>query len=491
MTQILETTERLSRAGKGFLLGSVAIGFFDPLFGVLTGSLALVPKILSKLLQYGPQVYFYIAIFTLIIMEGDYPEYEALIEEPALAFFSQKYVPVFSPFEICGILLLAWTFFKSSHIRGSFPRKAFWTVLIFTSMHFIIACCMMLYGLAQGGRLQIAFWQMKSFMVFPIWALLGFLVIRTPKEAYRILSVILMAGMIKCVYNTEVLIIGLKGSRGLREYFTSHIGSLLMAVPMLIAALRLKLIPMTRSRMIGHWVFIAVTLYLWIENDRRASLMGTVMSIIFAFIASLPLIPKKIIRKIFTISLSLGLIIAVTWELPAPTPGGILKGIMTHGNRMDESVPDYRDIENFNLFSSISNHPFGRGYGFPFEQPMPLPDIFGIAEMLSWVPHNSLLMIWAFGGPQNVAGFALLFVMSIATSVRLVQKTSDVRERMLGLIAMMTMIQWLIYVWADMAWTFVPTISVPASLVGGAAGLLARREKRLAAAQAGSLRASY
>jgi len=254
-----------------------------------------------------------------------------------------------------------------------------------------------------------------------------------------------------------------------------------MAVPMLIAMLRLKLLRVPRATAAVYWVYIAFTLYMWIENDRRASLMGAVLAIIFSFVASLPLISHKTIKKIATVTLSFGLIIGLTWELPAPTPGGILKSIMTHGNRMDENIPDYRDIENYNLFSGISKHPLGRGYGFPFEQPMPLPDIFGIAEMLSWVPHNSLLMIWAFGGPQNVAAFALLFVMSIAVSVRLIQTTTDVRERMVGLIAMMTMIQWIIYVWADMAWTFVPTISVPACLVGGAAGLLARREKKLQA----------
>jgi hypothetical protein len=41
---------------------------------------------------------------------------------------------------------------------------------------------------------------------------------------------------------------------------------------------------------------------------------------------------------------------------------------------------------------------------------------------------------------------------------------------------MMTMVQWLIYIWADMAWTFVSTISIPACLVGGSAGILARRQ---------------
>lgn len=481
LANALETSDRLSIAHKGFLFGSFALGLFDPLYGIIVGCALILPSILGKLLRFGPQIFFYGAIFALIVMEGDYPEYEALIEEPSLAFFSQKYIPVFSPFEITGILLLGWTFLKCQLLHSSFPRKALWSVAFFTSMHFIVACLMMGYGLAQGGRLQIAFWQMKSFMVFPIWALLGFLIIRTPREATRILSIILAAGMCKSIYNLEVLVFGLGGTRGLREYFTSHIGSLLMAVPMLIAMLRLKLLRVPRATAAVYWVYIAFTLYMWIENDRRASLMGAVLSIIFSFVASLPLISRKTIKKIATVTLSIGLIIGLTWELPAPTPGGILKSIMTHGNRMDENIPDYRDIENYNLFSGISKHPLGRGYGFPFEQPMALPDIFGIAEMLSWVPHNSLLMIWAFGGPQNVAAFALLFVMSIAVSVRLIQTTTDVRERMVGLIAMMTMIQWLIYVWADMAWTFVPTISVPACLVGGAAGLLARREKKLQA----------
>jgi hypothetical protein len=141
---------------------------------------------------------------------------------------------------------------------------------------------------------------------------------------------------------------------------------------------------------------------------------------------------------------------------------------------MEEDVLDYRDIENFNLFQGISNHPWiGRGYGFPFERHMDLPDIFSFAEILSWVPHNSALMTWLFGGPQNMATLATLFALSIATYVRLFRLSDALPERLFALIGMMIMIQWLIYVWSDMAWSFVTTVSFPAAFLGIAARLLA------------------
>lgn len=434
---------------------------------------------------------FYASLFALIVFEGDYVDYEAITEPIFATFFSQTYIPIVSPYEILGMILLAWVSVKNYPSESPFRRQAFWALAIFTGLHFLIATVQMGLGLALGGRLQVAFWQMKSFSLFPIWSLLGFWMIQGPRDATRLLSMIVAAMAVKTLYNCEVLWIGMGGSRGTREYVSSHMGSWFMALSIIIMIMRLIFTHVPRGTAAFYRVFIALTLFIWFANDRRASLMGAVLSIIFAAVVALPFARKKTVWKIARALVIVGLVIGVTWNLPPPTPGGFIRDVITHGGRMDETQVDYRDLENFNLFLGISHHPMGRGYGFPFVRYVDMPDIFSIAEILSWVPHNSLLMIWLFGGPQNVASLGLLFAMSIAVSVRLFRVETDKRIRIYAMVSMMAMIQWLIYVWADMAWSFTNTVSIPAVLVGGAAGLLGgaprRRMERENLLQDGSL----
>ena len=410
----------------------------------------------------------------MIVLEGDYPEYDAIVEKIHDPFLTQQYIPILSPYEILGILTVAWIFLRDFHKESNFVRRAFWTVALFSGLHFVVGVIQMLVGLGAGGRLQVAFWQMKSSLVFPVWALFGFLVVREPRDATRLLSTVVAAVALKTVYNCEVLILGMGGTRGTREYISSHIGSFFMAISVIVVLLRLSFLEVQKNTKRFYRVFVALAVFIWFVNDRRASLMGSVLSAIFAAIIVFPFTKKETIRTIVRWALSIGLVIGLTWGLPSPAPGGIIKGITSHGNRMNENEPDYRDIENYNLFTGISHHPFGRGYGFPFERYMEMPDIFGTFEILSWVPHNSMLMIWLFGGPQNAASLAVLFVLSMAVSVRLFRQSRDKREKILGIVTFMMMVQWLIYVWADMAWSFVSTISAPGALVGSTAGLLAR-----------------
>ncbi len=455
-----------------FLTLSVAI--INPIYSIPVGILFLIPFMAKITLSVRPQSIFYGCLFVMIVLEGDYPEYEAIVEKIYEPFLTQQYIPVVSPYEILGMMTLAWIFLRDFHKESNFVRRAFWTVALFSGLHFTIGVIQMMVGLGSGGRLQVAFWQMKSFMVFPIWAMFGFLVVREPKDATRLLSTVLAAVALKTAYNCEVLLLGMGGTRGTREYISSHVGSFFMAISIIVALIRLSFLEVPKKTKWFYWVFVVLAVFIWFVNDRRASLMGSALSAIFAGIIVFPFAKKETIRKIVRWALSIGLVIGLTWELPSPTPGGIIKGITTHGNRMNENEPDYRDIENYNLFTGISQHPFGRGYGFPFERYMEMPDIFDLAEILSWVPHNSMLMIWLFGGPQNAASLAVLFIMSIAVSVRLFRESRDKRERILGIVTFMMMVQWLIYVWADMAWSFVSTISAPGALVGSTAGLLAR-----------------
>ena len=82
--------------------------------------------------------------------------------------------------------------------------------------------------------------------------------------------------------------------------------------------------------------------------------------------------------------------------------------------RRDASSDLYREIENFDLVYTIRAEPLtGVGFGKPFYQPAPLPDI-SFFVFYRYIPHNSVLWIWL---KMGFVGFVAMFFV-IAAALR-------------------------------------------------------------------------
>src|SRR5262249_753938 len=70
----------------------------------------------------------------------------------------------------------------------------------------------------------------------------------------------------------------------------------------------------------------------------------------------------------------------------------------------------WRDIENDDLVFTFKQAPvLGAGFGHPFLGVEKLPgDLTGVYDLEPYIPHNSVLGLWAFGG---LFGFALLWLI--------------------------------------------------------------------------------
>ena len=59
----------------------------------------------------------------------------------------------------------------------------------------------------------------------------------------------------------------------------------------------------------------------------------------------------------------------------------------------------WRDMENFNLIPPTARaRCSGSGFGHPLVEKVKLPDVTAAYELEPYVPHNSVLGLWAFGG---------------------------------------------------------------------------------------------
>ena len=67
---------------------------------------------------------------------------------------------------------------------------------------------------------------------------------------------------------------------------------------------------------------------------------------------------------------------------------------------------EWRDLENYDLFTTLREGPLlGTGYGHGYTEAVKLPDISQAYALERFIPHNSILGLWAYGG---IVGFTAL-----------------------------------------------------------------------------------
>jgi O-antigen ligase len=72
----------------------------------------------------------------------------------------------------------------------------------------------------------------------------------------------------------------------------------------------------------------------------------------------------------------------------------------------------WRDYENWNLVFTVADHPvLGSGFGHEYAERWQLPDISSMYRQYRYMPHNSVLGLWASVG---VVGFCLIWTLVVA-----------------------------------------------------------------------------
>src|SRR5262249_38381895 len=85
----------------------------------------------------------------------------------------------------------------------------------------------------------------------------------------------------------------------------------------------------------------------------------------------------------------------------------------------------YRVAENYNLQHTILNHPWGLGFGHPFESYLPLPDISLLLAHWQYRPHNTILGMWMLLGTPGFIVCLAYFGSIIMLASRHARRQSD------------------------------------------------------------------
>jgi O-antigen ligase len=121
-------------------------------------------------------------------------------------------------------------------------------------------------------------------------------------------------------------------------------------------------------------------------------------------------------------------------------------------NDADTSSDLYRQIEAHDLYYTIqSSRAFGMGFGRPFLQPIPLPNL-SFFEFWQYIPHNNVLWIWIKLGFLGFVAMLFMFARGVqlgARSVALVRSNDHAAFVVVGLTYV---VMFITFAYVDIAW---------------------------------------
>ena len=327
---------------------------------------------------------------------------------------------------------------------------------------------MAFYGLANGGSFRFTLWQISKHLYAPIIYLLMVEALRGAADVRTIGRIILGAGVFRA--GEAILVRRMFPSVSVLPHATTHHDSVLFAI--CVAILLAMMLERPSRQVVKLWILL-LPIYLggMLANNRRLVWPEVaITAMFFLFITPMGKFKRFLFRTMALAALPLIVYAAAGWNSEGGSLFAPVRTLRSLVDTQNDSSTRWRDWENYNLVTTFKRRPLlGSGFGHPFEESVKLPDVTSVYELEPYIPHNSLLGLWAFGG---LIGFALLWVVypvGLFFTVRAYRCAREPTERIAALGAAAAQICYLIQAYADLGFgTWGPVFSLATSyaLVG-------------------------
>jgi len=293
------------------------------------------------------------------------------------------------------------------------------------------------FGLATGGDFKWSLWQLMQMLHMPFVTLAFLILLPGPKVARTVSVIYVVAAVIKAIMATVI-------SRFYEnDFMTSHQDSILFATGS--AVLALNLLESPKAKMLVINLLIQPIIFLGMHfNDRRLVWVQLALALAVTFLITDWSWVKFRLMRLGLGCIPLGIMyIAVGWSTSGTgvfKPVGILKSMAD--SKSDDSTL-WRDIENFNLHDTLSGNPItGTGLGHAFNEVIALPDVTSVYPLEPYVPHNSMLGLWAYTG---YIGFTLWWMLLVVMGYFALRGYRATRDPVFRVACMLTPASQLIY----------------------------------------------
>jgi hypothetical protein len=332
----------------------------------------------------------------------------------------------------------------------------------------------LLWGLATGGQVSKALWQLNRVMYLPVLFYLFHQGLRGPQDLRALLKVVIFAAVYKSlialfvVANFSVPPSPENGSTR-PPYATGHQDSVLFAT----AFATLLVLVLERVGGVKRAIRRAVLLLpiigggIWANNRRTAWVqVAAAFGAVYLLTGPSP-VKRTIQRALLVLAPVIGIYLVVGWD----RGGGMFAPVHTLRSVIDaksDGSSMWRELENFDLMQTLKAYPLlGVGYGHPYLEIVKLPAV--AYDLETYCPHNSLLGIWAYAGVLGFTTLTLLWVCGMYFAVRTYHASREPEVRAGALSIVGAFVVYLIQCWADLgigSWVGVFIIGAAFAMAG-------------------------
>jgi O-antigen ligase len=274
------------------------------------------------------------------------------------------------------------------------------------------------WGLVKGGDFGNSLWQMQKPLYVPVLIVVLHTGLRGSRDLPALAKVLLGAAVYRALLATYIHFTVLNADGSPMAFATTHGDSILFAA----AVVLICVIWNERVELRRRWLLIVPALVIlegMVANGRRlvwVSLAGAMA--IVALISPWTAWKRRMARALIAGAPLAVLYLAAGWHSDAAVfrPAAMIRSVVESDT---DSSSRWRDMENMNLVWNISAHPFfGIGFGHEYVEYRTLDSVAGAYPMYRYIPHNSVLGLFAFTGALGVAGIWSLLVATVFLAAR-------------------------------------------------------------------------
>jgi hypothetical protein len=341
---------------------------------------------------------------------------------------------------------------------------------------FVFVIWGIVHGMTTGGDLKVTVNEVRSFWYLLLGYLAAYNLVRTKKHLKLFFWFIIICAGIKAFEGVYIFLVIVHGDLSANHEIMSHEESYFWVGVVLLVML-FALFYKYRSQFYTALVLLPFLLLALVANNRRADfvalLIGLAIAVTLIFLLKPQIRRRLVILVVVTVLVGGGYVLAFYKQsggFSEPARAIVSVFYTPPGDTGDASSNAYRDIEDYDLEYTVKQNPMGLGFGKPFLQPIPLPDISSDDPVYNLIPHNTIYWVWMRLGPL---GYIALWYLFGAMIVRGCIYARQLKDRYLQLVAVYVVcmvIMEVIVAYADYQLSFYRNVLY----VGMLAGILMR-----------------
>ncbi|MGD0526164.1 MAG: O-antigen ligase family protein [Polyangiaceae bacterium] len=328
------------------------------------------------------------------------------------------------------------------------------------------------YGMGRADPdVSSSLWQVQRVVYLPALVFLFQAGFRTARDGLAVGKVVVAAACLKAVLAIYIrATVAPPAGETFLQYATTHADSMLFSVA--FCAVLARVIHRRRHRALLVAVVLPLLLAGMIANGRRLAWVELAVGVLAVVLLTPWSTAKRAFyRGLVGFSPLLLAYAAIGWS----SESAVFRPIHTLRSVVDSKADPstmWRDLENYDLFFTLRHNPIvGTGYGHGYDEIVWLPDISHDYALYRFLPHNSILGLWAYGGLIGFTALWMILVAGVFLAARAYRHATAADDRIVALTAIAIVVVYLAYCYGDLGlgtWTSVflvaPALAVSSRL---------------------------